>query len=79
MSSDKVAAFVRTLAGFYDRYLVPLNIASYAKVVADREKALFPRRVLETAAGTGVVTEVLTHKLPSDLMIMATDLNQAND
>jgi ubiquinone/menaquinone biosynthesis C-methylase UbiE len=47
--------------------------------VADREKALLPRRVLEAAAGTGVVTEVLAHKLPSDLMITAKDFNQAND
>jgi ubiquinone/menaquinone biosynthesis C-methylase UbiE len=77
MSSDKVAAFVGTLAEFYDRYLVSLNFAPYAQVVADRAKALFRRRVLETAAGTGMVTEVLAHKLPSDLTITATDLNQA--
>jgi hypothetical protein len=57
MSSDKVAAFGGTLAAFYDRYLVPLNFAPYAEVTADRAKALRPRRVLETAAGTGVVTD----------------------
>src|SRR5262245_50194776 len=59
MSIDKVAAFAGTLAEFYDRYNVPLSFAPYAEVVADRTKALFPRRVLETAAGTGVVTEAL--------------------
>src|SRR5215831_19240926 len=77
MSSDNVAAFSGTLAEFYDRYLVPLNFAPYAEVVADRAKALLPHRVLETAAGTGVVTEALARILPTDVTITATDLNQA--
>src|SRR5262245_1534754 len=77
MSSDKVAAFAGTLAEFYNSYLVPLSFAPYAEVVADRTKALFPRRVLETAAGTGVVTEALARVLPTDVTITATDLNQA--
>src|SRR5262245_11811678 len=77
MSSEKVAAFGGTLAEFYDRYLVPLNFAPYAEIVADRAKALHPRRVLETAAGTGVVTEALARRLPIDVTITATDLNQA--
>jgi ubiquinone/menaquinone biosynthesis C-methylase UbiE len=76
MSSDKVAAFAGTLAEFYDRYLVPLMFAPYAEVVADRAKALLPRRVLETAAGTGVVTEALARILPTDVTITATDLNE---
>ena len=77
MSSDKVAAFAGTLAELYDRYLVPLNFAPYAEVVADRAKALLPRRVLETAAGTGVVTEALARILPINVTITATDLNEA--
>src|SRR5215475_14139772 len=77
MSSDKGASFAGTLAEFYDRYLVPLNFAPFAEVVADRAKALLPRRVLETAAGTGVATEVLARILPTDVTITATDLNQA--
>ncbi len=77
MSSEKVAAFAGTLAEFYDRYLVPLNFAPYAEVVADRAKALLPRRILETAAGTGVVTEALARILPTDVTITATDLNEA--
>jgi SAM-dependent methyltransferase len=77
MSSDKVAAFAGTLAEFYDRYLVPLIFAPYAEVVAERVKELLPRQILETAAGTGVVTEALARILPSDVMITATDLNQA--
>jgi ubiquinone/menaquinone biosynthesis C-methylase UbiE len=76
MTDDKVAAFAGTLAEFYDRYLVPLNFAPYAEVVANRAKALRPHRVLETAAGTGVVTEALLRTLPSNVAITATDLNQ---
>jgi len=44
--------------------------------VANRAKALRPHRVLETAAGTGVVTEALLRTLPSNVTITATDLNQ---
>src|SRR5215467_12936115 len=77
MSGDKVAAFAGSLAEFYDRYLVPLIFAPYAEVVADRAKALLPRHVLETAAGTGVVTEALARILPTEATITATDLNQA--
>ena len=75
MTDDKVAVFAGTLPEFYDRYLVPLIFAPYAQVVADRAKGLLPRRVLETAAGTGIVTEALSLALPSDVAITATDLN----
>lgn len=77
MSSGKAAAFAGTLAEFYDRFLVPLIFAPYAEVVADRVKGLRPRRILETAAGTGVVTEALARMLPPEVTITATDLNQA--
>ena len=46
MSVDKVSA-LGGMAEFYNRYLVPLNFASYAEVVADRVKALLPCRILE--------------------------------
>src|SRR5215510_2098482 len=75
MSNDKVAAFAGTLAEFYDRYLVPLMFAPYAQVVADRATGFRPHHVLETAAGTGIVTEALSRTLPSDVAITATDLN----
>jgi SAM-dependent methyltransferase len=75
MTDDKAAAFAGTLAEFHDRYLVPFLFAPYAEVVADRAKGLRPRRVLETAAGTGVVTEALSRTLPSHVVITATDLN----
>ncbi len=41
-----------------------------------RAKAFQPQRILETAAGTGIVTAALHRALP-DAAIVATDLNQA--
>jgi SAM-dependent methyltransferase len=76
MSSDKVTAFAGSFAEYYDRYLVPLLFAPYADVVADRARALLPHRVLETAAGTGVLTEALASKLPTEVTITATDLSE---
>ena len=75
MRDNKVAAFAGTLAEFYDRYLVPLNFAPYAEVVANRAKALRPRSG-DGGGGTGVVTEALLRTLPSNVTITTTDLNQ---
>jgi ubiquinone/menaquinone biosynthesis C-methylase UbiE len=66
--------FSGSIPAIYDRYMVPLIFAPYAEVVAHRAAALAPKRILETAAGTGVVTEALHRALP-DAEIVATDLN----
>jgi ubiquinone/menaquinone biosynthesis C-methylase UbiE len=71
-ASDTV--FAGSIPSIYDRYMVPLLFRPYAEAVAARTKALRPRRILETAAGTGVVTEALHRHLP-DAEIVATDLN----
>jgi ubiquinone/menaquinone biosynthesis C-methylase UbiE len=60
----------------YERYMVPLLFRPYAEDLATRAAALKPQRILETAAGTGVVTDALARALP-DARIIATDLNQA--
>ena len=60
----------------YERYMVPLLFRPYAEVLATRAKMVRPRRILETAAGTGVVTAALIEALPN-AEIVATDLNQA--
>ena len=60
----------------YERYMVPLLFQPYADLLAERAAQLQPRDILETAAGTGVVTEALSRALP-DARIAATDLNQA--
>jgi len=50
--------------------------APYADDLASRLADLRAGRILETAAGTGVVTRALVSTLPKGLLIEATDLNQ---
>jgi ubiquinone/menaquinone biosynthesis C-methylase UbiE len=72
VSQDTV--FSGSIPAIYDRYMVPLIFAPFAEEVAQRAKAFMPGHVLETAAGTGVVTEALHRALP-EAEIIATDLN----
>jgi hypothetical protein len=76
LPEDTDAAFKATYAELYDRHLVPLLFAPYAGNLADRVKAHKPRSVLETAAGTGFLSQALAQTLPSEVAITATDLNQ---
>jgi ubiquinone/menaquinone biosynthesis C-methylase UbiE len=71
---DKV--FAGSIPDIYDRYLVPLIFKSYACDLAERLAQTEPKEVLETAAGTGVLTRALACRLPSHVQITATDLNQ---
>ncbi len=75
LSSD--TAFVGSVPQLYERYLVPLIFAPYAADLARRTAQRHPSRVLEIAAGTGVVTRKLAKTLPPEVSIVATDLNQA--
>jgi ubiquinone/menaquinone biosynthesis C-methylase UbiE len=68
-------AFAGSIPAIYDTYMVPLIFRPYAEELARRAIALGPKRILETAAGTGVVTQALHNALP-DAEIVATDLNQ---
>ena len=72
--SDK--SFAGTIPEFYDTYLVPLIFEPYANDLAERAAALAPKAVLETAAGTGVVTRILASRLAADARYTVTDLNQ---
>ncbi len=69
-------AFAGSIPGLYDRHLGPLLFAPYAEELAERVRAFMAGHVLETAAGTGIVSEALHHALP-DAQIVATDLNPA--
>ncbi|TKW75052.1 MAG: methyltransferase domain-containing protein, partial [Bradyrhizobium icense] len=60
----------------YERLLVPLIFVPYARDLAARIAQSQPRRILETAAGTGVVTRALASTLPAETAITATDLNE---
>jgi ubiquinone/menaquinone biosynthesis C-methylase UbiE len=54
----------------------PLLFRPYAEHVAKRVALLRPGRVLETAAGTGIVTRAVSEVLPG-VEIIATDVNPA--
>jgi hypothetical protein len=56
--------------------LVPLIFEPFAADLAQRAASLSPSAVLETAAGTGVVTRALAPKLSPDASYIVTDLNQ---
>lgn len=68
--------FKHSTPELYDRYMVPLLFEPYAKVLADRVARLGPGQVLETAAGTGVLTRLVAEAVP-DAQIVATDINPA--
>lgn len=76
MTSASDSRFTGPVPALYDHCLGPLLFVPYARDLARRAAALRPRRVLETAAGTGIVTEALAEALP-EAEIVATDLNQA--
>jgi ubiquinone/menaquinone biosynthesis C-methylase UbiE len=67
--------FAGSIPALYDRHLGPLLFEPYALDLAERVARLAPKRMLEIAAGTGIVTRALSKKLPA-VSIVATDLNQ---
>jgi len=74
-NTDKV--FSGSIPKLYETYLVPLIFEPYAADLAKRLSARPVSRLLEIAAGTGVVTRALASALPESAVIVATDLNQA--
>jgi SAM-dependent methyltransferase len=69
-------SFAGSIPDIYDAYLVPLIFEAYASDLARRAAETDPARVLETAAGTGVVTRALAPLLSSHAHYEVTDLNQ---
>jgi ubiquinone/menaquinone biosynthesis C-methylase UbiE len=74
--SDADRKFAGSIPALYDRYLGSLIFEPYAADLAARVTALAPARVLETAAGTGIVTRAMVRALPAGAEIISTDLNQ---
>lgn len=72
--SDKV--FAGSIPEIYDTHLVPLIFEDFAADLANRVAALSPSMILETAAGSGVVTRALAPQLDPDTRYVVTDLNQ---
>jgi ubiquinone/menaquinone biosynthesis C-methylase UbiE len=72
--TDKV--FAGSIPENYDRYLVPLIFEDFAQGISQRVALLSPSAILETAAGSGVVSRALTPKLSPAARYIVTDLNQ---
>ena len=70
------AVFAGSIPENYDHYMVPLIFEPYAADIARRAASLSPSAVLETAAGSGVVTRALAPGLSRGASYVATDLNQ---
>ncbi len=74
MSND-ASRFIGSIPQHYDHGLGPMIFVDYAADIARRVAACHPARVLETAAGTGIVTRRLRDVLPAGVRLTATDLN----
>jgi SAM-dependent methyltransferase len=72
--TDRV--FTGSIPALYERYLGPLIFEPYAVDLAARLVGMTGGQVLETAAGTGIVTRALSRALAAEVSIIATDLNQ---
>jgi ubiquinone/menaquinone biosynthesis C-methylase UbiE len=68
--------FAGSIPEIYDRYLGPVIFQPYADALAARVNNSRPSSVLETAAGTGILTRAMLQVLPETIGIIATDLNQ---
>ena len=73
METDKV--FAGPIPQLYDRHLGPILFQPFAEVIAEHLREA-DRVILETAAGTGIVTRAMAAAVPQS-NIVATDLNQA--
>jgi ubiquinone/menaquinone biosynthesis C-methylase UbiE len=68
--------FKHSTPALYDRYMGPLLFAPYAEHVAKHVALFRPESILETAAGTGIVTRAVHAAVPAS-EIVATDINPA--
>ncbi|CAN7665464.1 methyltransferase domain-containing protein [Trinickia sp. LjRoot230] len=71
---DKV--FAGSIPKSYDTLMVPLIFEAYAADMAELVAASLPDSVLETAAGSGVLTRALAPKLRAGARYVVTDLSQ---
>ncbi|MGD9543098.1 MAG: class I SAM-dependent methyltransferase [Methylocystis sp.] len=74
--SSETARFIGDIPKYYDQGLGPVIFEDYAVDIAGRTAARRPADVLETAAGTGIVTRRLRDALGPQSRLTATDLNE---
>lgn len=70
------AAFTGSIPQLYDEHMGALLFAPYAHELANRLSGMTNGNILETASGTGIVTQALATSLAPAVRITATDLNQ---
>jgi SAM-dependent methyltransferase len=75
--SDTDKVFSGSIPNLYETHLVPLIFEPYAADLKKRVGLMNVSRILEIAAGTGVVTRALATLVNEGVSIVATDLNQA--
>lgn len=75
--SDTDKVFSGSIPKLYETHLVPLIFEPYAADLKKRVGSMNVARILEVAAGTGVVTRALATVPNERVSIVATDLNQA--
>jgi len=75
--SDIDKVFAGSIPKLYETHLVPLIFEPYAQDLKKRVGSMNLSRILEVAAGTGVVTRALATVASDGASIVATDLNQA--
>lgn len=75
MSQSQHAAFSGDIPALYDRHLGPVLFEHFARDLAGRLDPERTKDVLETAAGTGIVTRAIVARLPREARLVATDLN----
>ena len=66
-----------SVPALYDRYRGPVFFEPFARNLAQCLADLRAGRLLEIAAGTGIVTRVLARVLPETVSITASDISQA--
>ncbi|HEY2488659.1 MAG TPA: methyltransferase domain-containing protein [Streptosporangiaceae bacterium] len=73
---DRDRVWAGSMPRAYDRWLAPTLFRPFAIDLARRAARFAPRRLLEIAAGTGVLTRELVTAVPA-AQVTATDLNAA--
>ena len=71
--SDTDKVFTGSIPKLYDTYLVPLIFEPYAADLVNRLRSRSLSRILEIAAGTGVVTRAVASVLPESGGDMGSD------
>lgn len=73
--TKNASEFVGDIPENYDQRLGPILFETYADDIARRAGTLKPARVLELAAGAGIVSRKLKDRLGPDTHLTVTDLN----